>query len=113
MSKGVRLRLTEGEEERLAQILTEPALSKRPRWMVCFGSRWANKRMEESTMLSFLERVRDHCDPSFLFIYGNEEEKRSAKQFAAHFTASSLTVGDLTLPLWQALMWEMDGAIAV
>ncbi len=86
---------------------------KRPRWMVCIGSRWVNKRIEESTMLSFLRRIADHCDPSFLFIYGNEEEQRSAEQFAASFKEDSLPVGALSLPLWQALMWEMDGVIAV
>ena len=51
--------------------------------------------------------------PLFLFIFGNEEEKRIAESLDVHFNERSIPVGDLSLPLWQALMWEMDGVIAV
>lgn len=104
--QGVRLRLSEVEQARLIKP------SGRLKFMVCFGSKWPNKRMEESTLISLLEKIAADCNPSYFFIFGDEEEKRIADGFSARFQGSA-TIGDLSLPLWQALMWEMDGVIAV
>jgi heptosyltransferase I len=111
--QGIPLRISEEESLRLKQICQDPRLSKRPRLMVCFGSKWANKRMETATLTYLLQRIAADCDPSFLFIFGNEEEKGIAEGLDAHFNERSIPVGDLSLPLWQALMWEVDGVIAV
>lgn len=111
--KGVPLLINEEESQRLGQICQDPRLVRRPRLMVCFGSKWPNKQMEPATLTYLLQRIAADCDPSFLFIFGNEEEKRIAESLDVHFNERSIPVGDLSLPLWQALMWEMDGVIAV
>jgi heptosyltransferase I len=109
--RGVRLLINNEEEQRLAQICQN--LSRQPRLMVCFGSKWTNKRMQTSTLASFLQKIAANSDFSFLFIFGDDEEKRIAKELSAQFNERSVAVGGLSLPLWQALMWEMDGIIAV
>jgi heptosyltransferase-1 len=106
-TQGVRLKISREETERLQDIL-----SKEPKLMVCFGSKWPNKRLEVATLTALLEKIALECDPVFLFIYGDEEERRIAEALSAQFK-KSIAVGGLSLPLWQALMWEMDGVMAV
>ncbi len=107
-ARGVRLNLSAQERDRLEQIP-----KKQPRLMVCFGSKWANKRLGEATLKGFLGKVASEYDFSFMFIYGDEEEKKVADAMAATFGERGTSVGNLSLPLWQALMWECDGVIAV
>jgi heptosyltransferase I len=112
-SQGVRLKTSLEETERLEHICQEEAMKRPLKLMVCFGSKWPNKRLEEGTLTALLDQIALECGPSFVFIYGDEEEKRIAERLALHFEGCSLSVGQLSLPLWQALMWKMDGVIAV
>ena len=111
--QGVRLKIDLAERERLEQILADPPLGKRPKLMVCFGSRWPNKQLDLTTLSTLLEKIAVDSDPSYLFIFSNEEEKQIADQLQTRFKSRAVSVGELSLPLWQALMWEMDGVIAV
>ena len=108
-AQGVKLKLSEAEQARLNGLRLS---REKARFMVCFGSKWPNKRMDRDTLTSFLEKIAADCDPSYFFIFGDEEEKRLAENLSLHFQ-NSVSLGDLSLPLWQALMWEMDGVIAV
>lgn len=112
-SRGIKLKISEQEKERLDVLCKEVPNRSGPRLMVCFGSKWPNKRLAEETLLSLLEKISNTSDPSYIFIFADEEEKRFAEQCASHFKERACAVGDLTLPLWQALMWEVDGVIAV
>lgn len=109
-SQGVRLKISEAEQQRLKRICRSCPSKK---LMICFGSRWPNKRLESSTLAALLEKIAGSHNPSFLFVYGDEEEKKCAGWLMQQFSGQSIMVGDLSLPLWQALMWEMDGVIAV
>ncbi len=112
-AQGVRLKISDAEMQRLQEIRREEMLQRPLKLMVCFGSKWSNKQLEPSTLVSLLEKIASDCDPSFLFIFGDEEERRKAEELSSHFKERSAPVGNLSLPLWQALMWEMDGVIAV
>jgi len=102
------LQIDKKEEKALEEILKKV---KRPCFMICPGSRWANKQLSEKTWKEFLSLVFDKIAPSFLFIYGDENEKRLAKELESVFQDSlSLKV---TLPLWQRLMSDMNGILAV
>jgi heptosyltransferase I len=108
-AEGVRLQLTQPERERLRQICENPQV----RLMVCFGSKWANKRLDNSTLSSLLQEIAKTYPLSFLFIYGDEIEKGIAESLAAPFGENGAVLGNLSLPLWQAIMWEVKGVIAV
>lgn len=84
-----------------------------PELMVCFGSKWANKRLDPSILKVFLHKVSKEYPFSFLFIFGNEEEKCIAEDLATSFKERGKVIGNLSLPLWQALMWQVKGVIAV
>jgi heptosyltransferase-1 len=107
-AQGVRLNLSHQEREHLESIPR-----KRPQLMVCFGSKWANKRLEHSTLNALLQKIAAEYDFSFLFIFGDEEEKKVADELSVLFGERGSSMGNLSLPLWQALMWEVDGVIAV
>lgn len=86
---------------------------QRPRLMVCFGSKWENKRLSQQTLISFLHLIQEKLSPTFIFIFGNEEEKSLADQLERNFSQNSQTVGELSLPLWQSFMNEVEGVISM
>jgi heptosyltransferase I len=109
----VRLTLNDREEERLKALMHKAELASRPRLMVAFGSKWKNKQLSDETLLELLKQIDAKIQPAFLFIYGSEEEKRCAEWLRSHFSDHSLAVGELTLPLWQGLMFQMEGVLAM
>jgi lipopolysaccharide heptosyltransferase I len=101
------LKLSDEEQSRLTQI-THP---KRPRVMVACGSRWVNKRISEERLLSVLSQMQE---AEFYFVSSQDaEELQLANRLMAHFPTRSQLVTNLTLPLWQAVMRQMDLVIAV
>lgn len=107
----VELRLSESERQKKELLLT--GIPRRPIFMVCFGSRWKNKQLKSETWAQLLKRIDAEINPGFLFIWGSAEEKKQADALQALFPLTSRSVGELTLNLWQALMGEMDGVLAV
>ncbi len=112
-AQGISLQIQTEEKQRLDEICKEEVLSGPAQLMVCFGSKWPNKRLETATLIAFLQKISSEYHPFYLFIFGNEEERQLCEQFAEHFKKNSVSVGNLTLPLWQALMQKVDGVIAV
>jgi len=107
-TEGVHLQITKDEQQRLKSICTQ-----NPQIMICFGSKWANKRFDHSTLTALLQKIASEYALSFLFIFGDEEEKQIADTLAAPYGERATAVGNLSLPLWQALMWKVAGVIAV
>ncbi len=107
-TKGIHLQINQIEKERLLSLC-----SCMSQLMVCFGSKWVNKRLELSTLTNLLQRIAKEYEFSFLFIFGDDEERKIAEELAGIFGERGKAIGNLSLPLWQALMWEVDGVIAV
>lgn len=80
--------------------------------MVCFGSKWPNKRLSKDTLIAFLKQMEAQFSPEFCFIWGNTEEKLIAENLHSEF-AHSKPLGNLSLPLWQHTMMHMDLIIAM
>lgn len=112
-SKGMRLRIDRDEKMRLDEILSENVFTRQSCIMVAFGSKWPNKQLEFSTLHSFILEIAKNYTFSFMLIYGNEQEKLTAESLASALPNRARVVGDLTLPLWQALMWHVKAVIAV
>lgn len=84
-----------------------------PLIMVAFGSKWKNKRLKQETLREFLSIIHRDLQPSFLFIYGDGEEKKIAEELQTVFSHNSKAVGGLTLPAWQRMMGKVDCVIAM
>jgi len=104
----VRLTLSAEEQKRLSAL----SLCTKPNIMVCPFSKWKNKQLYPETLLSLLKKIDDAHQPRFFFVYSSEKEKLYAEQLSTHFP-SSIILGAMSLPLWQAVMWKMDLVLAM
>lgn len=111
--RGVRLKIEEEEKMKLKRILESPVLSSRFKVMVCPGSKWQNKQVKVDDLAYFLNMLHLHHNAAFLFMWGNEAEKKMCQNFAAAFPKTSLIVDMLPLPTWQNLMSDMELVLAV
>lgn len=107
---GVHLAITEEEYTRLKTLIQE---EDKPRLMVCFSSKWRNKQLDPSALSSLLQKIKERWDVSYFFVFATPEEKKQAESLADLFPHDAKTVGEMSLSFWQALMWEMDGVLAV
>ncbi|HEY2810897.1 MAG TPA: glycosyltransferase family 9 protein [Rhabdochlamydiaceae bacterium] len=107
------LQLNAEEAKRLCEILDWTPFAQSPALMIAFGSKWANKQLEAVQLENFLGAIAKRYPFSFMLIYSNEQEKQMAERLASTLPERAQMVGELTLPLWQALMWRVKGVIAV
>jgi heptosyltransferase-1 len=83
VSEKIHLRLTE-EEKTALQNFPEGA------WLICPGSNWSNKKLTAQTLLAFLEKVYSAYHPQFLFLCGNDLEKKEAEMLQGHFANAKM-----------------------
>jgi len=110
-AKGVRLKISEMEQKRLISVVDARPCKEKHWLMVALGSNWENKRLSERQVEEFLFSIQQ--GNSFLFVYSTEAEKSLADRLVKKFPESSMAIGDMSLPFWQALMTEMDGVISM
>lgn len=113
LPRPISMNITLLEKNRLETLLSDKALNKPLRLMIATHSRWSNKEMQIETLYSLLTHISTQRSVCFVFVYHSASEKQQADYMAQRFTLQSLSVGDLTIPLWQNLMAEMDGVISV
>lgn len=111
--KGVRLNISGTEEQRLKSVLFLEVLKTPLKFMVALGSNWENKRIAENTAESFLSAILQNYTASFVVVYANETEKRKAENLVNAFPSRCVAIGEMSLPFWQALMFEMDCVISM
>ena len=104
----IRLRLTENEKKLLI-----PFQTKRNQVMVCPGSNWKNKKLSNNTLVGFLKRYQEKTGCFFYLIYGNQKEQKEIEVIHQAFPNSSKPLGNLSIPLWQNIMGEMDRVFSV
>lgn len=112
-SKGVQLRIKEEEQVRLKEILSHPSLCNPIKLLIATGSFWTNKKLPLPYWKRFLKFIQEELNVSFLFVFGNEQEREGAEELQKEFPKNSLVVGKMSLPLCQALMGSVDGVIGV
>lgn len=105
----VVLKLSEKESAHLEEI----TVAHSPRIMIACGSRWVNKQLSLQTLQELVLKLYYQKNPYFYFVSGNPEETKVAHQLHALVPNSGQIVTGLTVPLWQALMREMDLVITV
>ncbi len=113
VSKGITFQLSETEAERLQNLLLAPLMQHPLKLMVAVGSKWNNKKLADDTLISLLKEAQARANAALVLIYGNAEEKLFTDKLLSIFSNSAMAIGELTLPLWQALMRCVDGIIAV
>lgn len=105
------LRLTLEEEVRKQEILS--IFSSYPCLMVCPGSRWENKKLEDACWIRLLQEIHRVYSIQFCLIYSGDEEKKRVEAICQAVGGHTNILGHLTLPLWQSIMAKMAGVLAV
>ncbi len=106
----VNLQITAKERQWINKIAT---FSAHPvRWMVCMGSRWENKRLALATWKAFLTQM-SALDPLFFLPWASAAEKKEVEELGRALGDRAVILPKLSIPLWQQLMANMDGVIAV
>jgi len=82
-------------------------------FMICFSSRWENKRLDPHFVLSFLQYLRKPLASQYLFIWKEEQEKKEAIWYVNELGNQDISLGDLSIPLWHAIMQEIDLVISM
>jgi len=111
--KGCRLNVSEVQKDILKNILLHKNLQTKKTVMVCPGAKWPNKQLSYETLLSFLKKIKNELNASFLLIWGNDYEKFVAQKIKSEFAHSSIVVDKLSFPVWQNLMNDVDLVIAM
>ncbi len=95
----------------LAESMPQSKVESGYKFMVCFGSRWENKKLSTEALKEFLRRVvqEDHI----YVVYGGEAEKKEAELLVQGLGEKATLLAPMALPVWQNKMAEMDGVLAV
>lgn len=109
----ISMNLTFLEKNRLEILLANRSLKAPMRLMIATHSRWSNKEIQVETLCSLLAHISTQYSVCFIFVYHTKSEKQQADYMVQRFKAQSLSIGELSLPLWQNLMSKMDGVICV
>lgn len=113
LPQSIPMNLTFLEKSRLETLLANRSLKVPMRLMIAAHSRWPNKEIQVETLCSLLTHISNQYSVCFLFVYHTESEKQQADYMIQRFKSQSLSIGELSLPLWQTLMSQMDGVICV
>jgi heptosyltransferase-1 len=93
----------------LQDVETQPLLPHSI--MVAFGSKWENKRIADDVLKEFLSLLPPQ--KQFIFVFGSENEKKTAEALHTHFKERSTLMGNLSFPTWQAVMKQTEMVIAM
>jgi heptosyltransferase-1 len=109
----LELQIDESSREQIDTLLAAPELQRRYRVMICPGSAWSNKQLTQETLGEFLQLLDQGLRPSFLAIWGSENEKVWAERIHAAFPNNSKVVDKMGLPVLQNLMQRVDLVISM
>jgi heptosyltransferase-1 len=112
--KGVKLRISDQEKNKIQTILQNPLLNEmHPRIMVCTGSNWPNKQLGKESLSTFLKLMVQQIHARFVFVWGTEDEKQLAHELTSQFPHSAFVADKMGLATLQNLMAELDLVIAM
>lgn len=109
----VTLKITREEALNIQAILQSLPVDRQPFVMVCPGSAWPNKQLNQKALIDFLTLLNEKLSCSYLFVWGTDKEKGLADYLKTLYPATSLVVDRMSLPALQNLMSHMQWVIAM
>jgi len=111
--KGIKLKITSEQSCKIQQILSHSSLKQGKKVMVCPGSSWPNKQMNQQALIDLLKCFNRDTPCCFLLIWGNEWERKIAQNVHAALKTPSVVIDKLPIPVLQNLMDQLDLVIAM
>lgn len=112
-SNSTLLRISEMEKKRVCEIAGEGKKRGIVQVMVCPGSRWKNKQLPLSTLITVLEEIEKKIDSFFHLIWGNQEDLELCQEIEKKLPQKVQIVEKMRHEVWQHLMDEMDLVLAL
>lgn len=106
------LQLTSVEQEHLEKIITAESSHGLPLVMVCPGSNWINKQVDENSLLDFLMRLQAFFPCHLLLSWGSNEEQQIVKKLQQTLRQATI-LNKMSLPQLQNLMAQNSLVIAM
>lgn len=110
--KKAALRLTRSEQQQRL-LLKKRLETVRPLFLVCPWSRWENKTLSEKTLHHFLHLVHSQYRSYFLFLWGDEKERRRSAHLQQMFPRVSELLDRCSLPLLQNILLDVDAVVTM
>lgn len=113
-SDRIQLKLTPEQAEILQQLSQQLPQNTKLRLLVCPGSAWANKQMEEKALSALLQALYHEFPLAvFYFAWGNPLEHELAKRLSLSCSDRGLVLPKLSLPVLQNFMGLVDCILAM
>jgi heptosyltransferase-1 len=111
VNETILLKISKEEQIALDGLISQFKDHQRPIVAVCPGSAWRNKQMTLETLKQFLFLLSNDLKCSFLFVWGNPEERKLVEQL--QFPDRSFIADKMALPMLQNLLSRCDLVIAM
>lgn len=105
------LTISSSQQDFLNQLLSQ--LPSGLKILVCPGSRWPNKKVTMDALAELLKKINAHQKCTFLFLWGNSEEKEEVTKLGSLFPNNSMILDKMPLSTLQNLMGKLDLVIAM
>lgn len=109
---GVRLKLSENEQDQLEKAVEILKRIPGNKVMVCPGSNWKNKQLSKETLLFFLQELALRHPCHFVFVWGSKDEYHHV-QALADLLKQATVLEKMSLPLLQNVMQEASVVVAM
>lgn len=109
----IQLKVTLEEKDQADAILSSSVFKTYPKYLVCPGSRWPNKKLSSETLVEFLKLIHLKTNARFLLVWGTEAEKLEVEKIVSELSHISQICPKLSLSALQHLMGRVDKVIAV
>lgn len=81
--------------------------------MICPFSKWPNKMVSNFFLLQFLRSITEFRAVQYLFVWESTEQRKVVEEWISSLKSSTLSIGNLSIPLWYHLMLESSLVIGV
>lgn len=111
---GILLNADKISQQKIEMVLGHPSLQGKERILLCPGTAWWSKQVEEEALSHFIRQVGSATKAMFLLLWGNEGEKNLAMRLAAQNPGYSLLLnGRFRLTALQNLITHMDAVVSM
>ncbi|MDP1881185.1 MAG: lipopolysaccharide heptosyltransferase I [Parachlamydiaceae bacterium] len=103
-----KLKLNDHESKKLKINLGIVEKTNVKKVMICPGSMWKNKQLNEESWEQFLKLLSEKENVHYFFSWGNQQEKMIVVGLANKFLSHSTILEKQSIPFLQNMMFEMD-----
>jgi heptosyltransferase I len=108
------LKIKSNEREFINELLKDTKFEGKLKIMVCIGAKWPSKQLNKIKMGNFLYLLEKKYKASFIFVWGNTEEKDISSSILSTYNLTGIVLKrKLSIAGWQNLINMMDLSVVM